>query len=76
MAKVQGPLFSLKATGTFGKTLTYQGRSGSTAVFLPKSPYDPKSVQQLNIRAYVSLGVNYWRGMGLPYQSQWNNFVS
>jgi len=75
MAKVQGPLMSLKATGTFGKTLTYQGRAGSTAVFLPKTPYDPKSVAQVAHREYVKRGIYYWHTMGALYQTLWNNFV-
>jgi hypothetical protein len=67
---------SLKGTGTFAKTLTYQGRAGSTAVFLRKSPYDPKSPGQLAIRQYVTQGVYYWRSMGGAYQTLWNNFVN
>lgn len=76
MAKVQGPLFSLKAQGTFGRTLTFQGRSGSTAVFLPKTPYDPKTESQLAIRDYIKLGVNYWKSLPADYKTAWNDFVS
>lgn len=75
MAKVQGPLFSLKAAGTFAKTLTFQGRAGTTAVFIPKTPYDTKTVTQLGIRAYIKSGVSYWQGLSPAYQTQWNNFV-
>jgi hypothetical protein len=75
MAKVLGPLFSLKATGTLGKTLTFQGRAGTTAVFAHKSPYDPKSIGQLAVREYITLGVYYWRHMGSVYQTIWNQFV-
>jgi hypothetical protein len=75
MAKVQGPLFSLKATGTLAKTLVFQSRSGSTAVFMPKTPYNPRSGGQCAIREYIRLGVYYWRTMGVTYRTQWNNFV-
>ena len=76
MAKVQGPLFSLKATGTFGKTLTYQGRGSNTAVFLPRTPYDPKSISQKAIREYITRGVEYWQNMSIPYHTLWNSFVN
>ncbi len=76
MSKVQGPLMSLRGTGTLGRTLTYQGRPSGTAVFLSKTPYDPKTISQLNIRAYVALGVTYWQTMGAPYHALWRAFVT
>ena len=76
MAKVQGPMLSLKAEGTFGKTITFQGRKGSTAAFLRKVPYDPKNATQQNIRGYMTLAVDYWQKLSPVYQSQWNDFVS
>lgn len=76
MAKVQGPLLSLSASGTLGRTLTYQGRPSGTAVFLPKTPYDPKSGGQLGIREYISLGINYWHQMSTAYIAAWNAFVT
>ena len=75
MAKVKGPLMSLDARGTFGKTLTFQGRPSGTAVFLPKTPYDPHSLTQLSIREYIRLGVSYWHGLSVDYIADWNNFV-
>lgn len=76
MAKVQGPLFSLRATGTLAGTLVFQGRAGSTAVFPRKSPYDPKSEGQLMIRDYISRGVYYWQHIGATYQAVWNEFIT
>lgn len=76
MAKVHGPLFSLKATGTFGRTLTFQTRAGSTAVFLPVSPYDPQTAKQLAIRAYMAQGVSYWQSLSAPYKALWNAFIN
>lgn len=76
MAKTQGPLFSLSAHGTFGKSLTFQRRAGTHAVFLPKTPYDPKSERQLSIRDYIKAGVDYWHDIGAVYQAEWNSFVN
>ena len=75
MAKVQGPMLSLKAEGTFGKTITFQGRKGSTAAFLRKVPYDPKNITQQNIRSYITKAVDYWQKLPAEYVSKWNNFV-
>jgi len=76
MAKVQGPLFSLSAKGTVAGTLTYQGRAGTTAVFIPKSPYDPKSNAQLNHREYIKQGVSYWHSLPAPYKAMWEALVA
>jgi hypothetical protein len=75
MASVQGPLLSLKATGTFGKTITYQGRGSNTAAFVPVTPYDPKSVSQLGIRDYISKGIYYYHKLTPAYITAWNAFV-
>jgi len=75
MAIVKGPLLSLSASGTFGKTLVYQGRKSGTAVFLPKTPYDPKSSAQLGVRQYVSLGIYYWHQLSPANIASWNNYV-
>ena len=76
MSKVQGPMLSLKAGGTFGKTITFQGRRGSTAAFLRKVPYDTRTDVQSNIRGYVASGVSYWQSLPTEYISKWNDFVS
>ncbi len=65
----------MTARGTLGKTLTFQGRRGSTAVFPRTVPYDPKSPAQLGIREYTRKGVYYWQGLGAVYQALWNAFV-
>ncbi len=76
MAKVQGPLFSLSARGTLGRTITFQGRPAGTAVFLPKTPYDPKSFSQLGIREYITSGIYYWHQLTPGYIQMWRDFVN
>jgi hypothetical protein len=76
MAKVQGPLFSLRGSGTLGRTITFQGRAGSTCVFRRTVPYDVKSVSQRAIREYIRAGIWYWHNMGAPYRALWNAFVN
>jgi len=76
MAKVLGPLMSLDARGTLGRTLTYQGRRSGTAVFIPKTPYDPKTTAQLGIREYIQLGIYYWHTLPAAYITAWNEFIT
>jgi len=47
MAKATGPLFSLEASGTIGKTVTYsrwKGRPYVRARVIPLNPFDPDQV--------------------------------
>lgn len=76
MAHVTGPCLSFEAAGKFAKNFVYQKRRTGFSFFVKRSPYDPKSTAQLNIRNYIKLGVSYWHSMGLLYQTQWNSFVS
>ena len=75
MANVSGPLFSLGATKTFGKTIVFQQRKGGTTAYGKVIPYDPKTATQRNIRQYVSLGVTYWQALPGNYKNLWNNFI-
>jgi hypothetical protein len=75
MAKVKGPLFSLDAHGTLGRTIIYQRSPSGVRVFPHFVPYDPKTAAQLNIRQYIRLGVYYWHSLPAEYVQQWNNFV-
>lgn len=75
MAMVKGPLFSLQASGTFGRTITFQKRPSGTAVFIPKSPYDPKSINQLAHRDYIQRGIYYFHKLSPAYIQSWKDFV-
>ena len=76
MAKLVGPILSLKATGTIGGTITYQGRKGTTTAYLKTIPYDKKTIQQQNIRSYTTKAVDYWHALPSEYITAWNNFVN
>lgn len=56
MAKVLGPLLSLSASNTFGKTLTFSNWKGVNTVRLKSNPSNPKTVGQMTNRAYFSAG--------------------
>lgn len=75
MAKVTGPLFSLKASGTLGKTLTFQERISTTVVYSRTVPYDTKVAKQMSIRGYVTEAVSNWKKLPPEYITLWNKFV-
>jgi len=75
MAKVRGPLMSLRASGTLGSTLTYQQRASGSVVYSRTVPYDTKHPFQMAIRGYVTQAVEYWQKMSPEYKTKWNVFV-
>ena len=55
-AKVLGPLLSLSASNTFGKTLTFSNWKGINTCRLKSNPSNPKTVDQQTNRAYMAAG--------------------
>ena len=76
MAKTNGPLMSLGAFGSIGKTIVFQRRKGTTAVFIKKTPYDLKSAEQLIHRDYIKSGVYYWHKLTPEVVQDWDDFVN
>jgi hypothetical protein len=70
MPKVTGPLFSLSARKTFGKTLTFQTRPSGTAVFIRKSPHDTKTANQIKHRDIIAQAVAKWQYLGTIPQTK------
>lgn len=56
MSKVLGPLLSLSASKTFGKTLTFANWKGINTVRLKSNPSNPKTTGQQTNRAYLAAG--------------------
>lgn len=56
MSKVLGPLLSLSASKTFGKTLTFANWKGINTVRLKSNPSNPKTEGQQTNRAYLAAG--------------------
>lgn len=75
MARTKGPLFSLKASKSIGKVITYQGRPTGTAVYKKPTPTDPKTASQLLMRQYMGEARTAWKELSQTDQDAWNNFV-
>jgi hypothetical protein len=76
MAKVNGPLLSLDAQKTIGKTLTFQRRPSGHAVYLFSKPGSVKkftpSADQLTQRDNIKLLVESWQALSSAEKHQWD----
>lgn len=75
MSKLIGPLFSIEAWKTLGKTIVYQRTVSGHKAYVRVVPYDPKTHVQYIYRAYFGSAQKAWRGLPLEYRIAWNNFV-
>ena len=71
MPKVKGPLFSVNARKSLGKTLTYQGRPGGTAVYPYKKPKVPLTDRQLRQRDLIKWCVYQWQQLSDGTKAEW-----
>ncbi|RLG71708.1 MAG: hypothetical protein DRO11_03850 [Methanobacteriota archaeon] len=60
MAKTEGQLFSIEASGTFAKILTYQGRRYFRHTHKKNIPRNPRTEAQKQSRTKFAAAVNLW----------------
>lgn len=63
MAKLTGPLMSIAASGTFGKTIVYSIWKGRAYARERVVPSNPKSAKQLGVRAMMSFLSQAWTNL-------------
>jgi len=63
MAKTEGALFSLKARGSLGNVITYQGRRFFQHVHRKAKPFNPNSPGQQRFRTFFAVFVAEWQGL-------------
>lgn len=71
-ARVSGPLFSMSASGTVGKAVTYgiwKGRPWARVWFKPQNPRTDK---QVNVRAAMALIVLAWQANDDDFHDYWD----
>jgi hypothetical protein len=66
-ARVQGPLFSLNASGSIGKAITYAAWKGRNYVREWFIPENPQSDTQVNVRTAFTLAVAYYGTKSADY---------
>lgn len=62
MPKVRGPLFSLTAKGTLGKSITYKKGAGGNIVRQHRKPKAKRTAAQIIIRTWFQRGIWTWQG--------------
>lgn len=63
MAKTEGQLFSLRAAGSIGGVLTYQGRKGFRHTHRKSTPRNPKTAAQVADRLLFAQVVAVWQDL-------------
>jgi hypothetical protein len=71
MPKLQGPLFSLGASGSIGKTLVFRKTRHGLTVQRWSKPTDPATDAQLPYRAYWSAARDAWRALEAADRATW-----
>ena len=61
MVKVTGPCFSMSASGTIGKAVTYGSWKGKPWARVWFKPENPQTAKQVNVRTALSLLVTCWQ---------------
>lgn len=73
MAKVTAPLFSLSASGTVGKTITFGSWRGINWVRERFIPANPQTAEQQNVRGALALVVEYFKNtLGASVKTDYN----
>lgn len=75
MARVKGPLFSLDASGSLAKTVTYSKWKGRNYVRQHVIPQNPQSTSQTNVRVAWDLLVVSWQARIAGDKTVWNAFA-
>lgn len=71
MPKVTGPLFSLAASGTFRKSLTFMTRGGANIVRGHVVPRDPQTPAQVAHRDNIADAAATWRLQDAQTRAAW-----
>jgi len=72
MARVKGPLFSMDARGSIGKTLVFSIWKGINYVKRHSIPSNPKSAAQVSFRAMFTFLSQIWDGLSTANKATWD----
>lgn len=75
MARVQGPLFSLGASGSLGGAIVFAIWKGRAYVRELVKPANPRSDKQLSVRAMMKFLSQQWSAIGATAQDSWENLA-
>lgn len=75
MARVSGPLFSMSASGTVGKAITYGIWKGTPWARVWFKPENPKTAKQVNVRTAMKLLVAKWQELAEGTKDTWDAYA-
>lgn len=76
MAKVNGPLMSLSASGTVGKAFTFGIWKGIAYVRKWFKPENPQTAEQVNLQTALTLMVELWQTKSEEAKQAWEDALS
>lgn len=71
MAKIQGPLFSVSASGTVANTATYRATPRGTIAQMPPIPKTAANANQRRERARFALALVGWQAIDATARAEW-----
>ena len=71
MAKIQGPLFSVSASGTIADTATYRATPRGAIAQMPPIPKTAANANQRRERARFALALLGWKALNETAKAQW-----
>lgn len=72
MARVSGPLMSMEASGTYGKTLTFGKWKGRPYVRERVDPSNPKTASQTGVRVMMKFLARAWAALTAGNKTTWD----
>lgn len=75
MVKVNGPCFSLEASGSLGKAITFQKGLKSRMVRKCPKPKYTRTPDQILVRNMFALAIIYWHDLTPSQVALWNAFT-
>ncbi|MEE8341921.1 MAG: hypothetical protein V3R52_07475 [Candidatus Neomarinimicrobiota bacterium] len=75
MAKVTGPLFSMSASGSVGKAITYGIWKGRPWVRVHFTPENPQTAAQTNVRSAMTLLVQSWQDQHISVKTYYDTYA-
>ena len=76
MAIVSGPLFSMSASGTVGKAITFGTWKGTPWCRVWFKPENPQTAKQTNIRTAVKIIVAFWQAQTQGTKDDWDIYAA
>lgn len=76
MARIQGPLLSMGASGSVGDVLTFSTWKGIAVCKEWFTPHNPRVPKQVNVRTAMTLLVALWGTLSEGQKAVWDNYAA